>query len=207
MTTSLRSLLSKDTVAQQMICRKQMIVESETRSCLLACKVTVIHQKWSSAEPSTGSCGSATLRLCSKHQSWDAAAPPNLNQDSGQRVVVKPARTKKHAATHPSNRHTHMHAHSFTNTHTHTHTINSSLWETSRCLFVFSSCFFTLFFFSSLRFPGSVTRCASSPLPAWAPPLLSSAAVEWQGWRGAGWAGGVDQGMGWGCSEQFSSLR
>lgn len=29
----------------KMICIKQMIVESETRSCLLACKVTVIHQK------------------------------------------------------------------------------------------------------------------------------------------------------------------
>lgn len=29
----------------RMICIKQMIVESETRTCLLACKVTVIHQK------------------------------------------------------------------------------------------------------------------------------------------------------------------
>lgn len=130
----------------------------------------------SEAVRSRGSCGSATVRLCTQHRAEMLLLPPTyqLMSTPGE----KPARTqRRHAATHPS------HTHTRTQAHTHLHTGTNNQQFTLRDLplplrfLLFFSRFGFSFFFPSLSFLGSITWCASSTLPG-PSPLLSSAAEQ-----------------------------
>lgn len=124
------------------ICRKTKDSRKWDVTCLLACKVTVIMR--SEAVRSRGSCGSATVRLCTQHRAEMLLLPPTyqLMSTPGE----KPARTqRRHAATHPS--------HTRTQAHTHLHTGTNNQQFTLRDLplplrFLLFFCRFGFSFFS-----------------------------------------------------------